>query len=202
MRDILVALKQEHHPTEDYVRQLRRTLVAQFPGVTFYFLPADMVTQILNFGLPAPIDVQVEGNDLEASRQVADKLLSQFRQVPGLTDLRIQQPADQPKLHVTVDRTKAAQAGLTQRDVASSMLVTLSGSFQTQPTFWLNPQERRQLQRGGAGAAVQHAIAAGSAEHSRSRLAATARAGDSQQREQHLARQRLRPWSRTTTSAA
>uniref|UniRef100_Q021K7 Acriflavin resistance protein n=1 Tax=Solibacter usitatus (strain Ellin6076) TaxID=234267 RepID=Q021K7_SOLUE len=138
--DILVALKEGHHPTEDYVGRLRRTLAAQFPGVTFYFLPADMVTQILNFGLPAPIDVQVEGNDLDASRQVADKLLSQFRQVPGLADLRIQQPSDQPKLHVTVDRTKASQAGLTQRDVAGSMLVTLSGSFQTQPTYWLNPK--------------------------------------------------------------
>jgi multidrug efflux pump subunit AcrB len=138
--DILVALKEGHHPTEDYVRRLRRTLATQFPGVTFYFLPADMVTQILNFGLPAPIDVQIEGNDLDASRQIADKLLSQFRQVPGLADLRIQQPADQPKLHVTVDRTKASQAGLTQRDVATSMLVTLSGSFQTQPTYWLNPK--------------------------------------------------------------
>ena len=138
--DILVALKHDHHPVEDYTRQLRRNLANQFPGVTFYFLPADMVTQILNFGLPAPIDVQIEGNDVEASRRIADKLLSQFRQVPGLADLRIQQPFDQPKLHVVVDRTKASQAGLTQRDVAGSMLVTLSGSFQTQPTFWLNQQ--------------------------------------------------------------
>jgi multidrug efflux pump subunit AcrB len=138
--DILVALKEGHHPTEAYVRQLRRNLANQFPGVTFYFLPADMVTQILNFGLPAPIDVQVEGNDVHSSLQVADKLLSEFRKVPGLADLRIQQPADQPKLHVVVDRTKASQAGLTQRDVAGSMLVTLSGSFQTQPTFWLNPK--------------------------------------------------------------
>ncbi|MEI9972008.1 MAG: efflux RND transporter permease subunit [Ignavibacteriota bacterium] len=108
--------------------------------MTFYFLPADMVTQILNFGLPAPIDVQVQGNDVNASLKVADVLLQRFREVPGLGDLRIQQPADQPKLHVTVDRTKASQAGLTQQNVASSMLVTLSGSFQTQPTFWLNPQ--------------------------------------------------------------
>jgi len=137
--DIMVALKENHHPTETYVRQLRRDLANQFPGVTFYFLPADMVTQILNFGLPAPIDVQIEGNDVHGSLQVADKLLSQFRQVPGLVDLRIQQPSDQPKLHVVVDRTKASQAGLTQHDVAGSMLVTLSGSFQTQPTFWLNP---------------------------------------------------------------
>jgi multidrug efflux pump subunit AcrB len=138
--DILISLKHDHHPVEGYVRQLRRNLAREFPGVTFYFLPADMVTQILNFGLPAPIDVQIEGNDVRASLKVADRLLSQFRQVPGLTDLRIQQPSDQPMLHVAVDRTKASQAGLTQRDVAGSMLVTLSGSFQTQPAYWLNPK--------------------------------------------------------------
>ena len=138
--DVLVALKENHHPVEEYTRQLRKNLTNEFPGVTFYFLPADMVTQILNFGLPAPIDIQVEGNDVQASRVFADKLLSEFRQVPGLADLRVQQPFDQPKIHVTVDRTKASQAGLTQRDVAGSMLVTLSGSFQTQPTFWLNPK--------------------------------------------------------------
>ena len=138
--DILVSLKRDHHPTEDYVRRLRHDLANEYPGTAFYFLPADMVTQILNFGLPAPIDVQVQGNDVHASLQVADNLLSQFRQVPGLADLRIQQPSDQPKLHITVDRTKASEAGLTQQNVASSMLVTLSGSFQTQPTFWLNPQ--------------------------------------------------------------
>jgi multidrug efflux pump subunit AcrB len=138
--DILVSLKENHRPTEEYVRKLRRSLANQFPGVTFYFLPADMVTQILNFGVPAPIDVQVEGNDVQASRVFADKLLSQFRQVPGLADLRIQQPFDQPKLHITVDRTKASEGGFTQRDIANSMLVTLSGSFQTTPTFFLNPQ--------------------------------------------------------------
>ena len=138
--DILVSLKHDHRPTDEYVRKLRRDLTNEYPGVTFYFLPADMVTQILNFGLPAPIDVQVQGNDVHASLQVADQLLSQFRSVPGLADLRIQQPADQPKLHITVDRTKASQAGLTEQNVANSMLVTLSGSFQTQPTFWLSPQ--------------------------------------------------------------
>jgi multidrug efflux pump subunit AcrB len=138
--DILVSLNENHHPTEDYVQKLRRSLKDQYPGVTFYFLPADMVTQILNFGVPAPIDVQVEGNDVEASRVFADRLLSQFRGVPGLADLRIQQPFDQPKLHITVDRTKAAEGGFTQRDVANSMLVTLSGSFQTTPTFFLNWQ--------------------------------------------------------------
>src|ERR1700740_1332570 len=98
-----------------------------------------MVTQILNFGPPAPTEVKTEDNDVRASLKTADQLLSQFRQTPGLADLRIPQPSDQPKLHVVVDRTKAAQAGLTQRDVAGSMLVALSGSFQTQPTFWLNP---------------------------------------------------------------
>jgi multidrug efflux pump subunit AcrB len=138
--DILVSLKREHRPTQGYIRLLRRDLANEYPGVTFYFLPADMVTQILNFGLPAPIDVQVQGNDAHASLEAAQKLLSQFRQVPGLADLRIQQPADQPKLHIAVDRTKASQAGLTEQNVANSMLVTLSGSFQTQPTFWLSPQ--------------------------------------------------------------
>ena len=138
--DILVSLNENHHPTEGYVQKIRRRLRDEYPGVTFYFLPADMVTQILNFGVPAPIDVQVEGNDVEPSRVFADRLLSQFRQVPGLADLRIQQPFDQPKIHITVDRTKAAEGGFTQRDVANSMLVTLSGSFQTTPTFFLNPQ--------------------------------------------------------------
>ena len=111
----------------------------EFPGTLFYFLPADMVTQILNFGLPAPIDIQIEGNNVAGNRRFADQLLAQLRPVSGVVDLRIQQPFDQPKLHITVDRTKAAQAGLTQRDVASSLLVSLSGSFQTTPTFWLNP---------------------------------------------------------------
>ena len=109
----------------------------------FYFLPADMITQILNFGLPAPIDVQVEGADSQANRQFADQLLSQIRQVPGLVDLRIQQPFDQPKLHITVDRTKAEQAGFTQFDIAGGMLVSLSGSFQTTPTFLPESEERR-----------------------------------------------------------
>jgi multidrug efflux pump subunit AcrB len=138
--DVLVSLKENHNPTQGYIRKLRKSLAMEYPGVTFYFLPADIVTQILNFGLPAPIDVQVQGNDVYASLQVADKMLSQFRQVPGLADLRIQQPADQPKLHISVDRTKASQAGLTEQNVANAMLVTLSGSFQTQPTFWLSPQ--------------------------------------------------------------
>jgi multidrug efflux pump subunit AcrB len=136
--DILVSLKEDHHPTENYVRSLRRMLLRQFPGATFYFLPADMVTQILNFGLPAPIDVQVEGNDVEASHAIADRILAELRQVPGLVDLRLQQPFDYPTLNVDVDRTKAAQGGYSERDVANSVLNTLSGSLQITPMFFLN----------------------------------------------------------------
>jgi multidrug efflux pump subunit AcrB len=138
--DILVSLNEGHRPTQEWVRELRRSLNHDFPGTMFYFLPADMITQVLNFGLPAPIDVQVEGNDLDSSQKFADQLLSQIRQVPGLVDLRIQQPFDQPRLNINVDRTRAMGAGLTQYDVASSLLVTLSGSFQTTPTFWLDPR--------------------------------------------------------------
>jgi multidrug efflux pump subunit AcrB len=139
--DILVSLKEAHHrPTQTWVQALRPKLIKEFPGTMFYFLPADMITQILNFGLPAPIDVQVEGADSEANRLFADKLLNQMRQVPGLVDLRIQQPFDQPTLHIDVDRTKAEQAGFNQFDIAGGMLVSLSGSFQTTPTFYLNPK--------------------------------------------------------------
>jgi multidrug efflux pump subunit AcrB len=138
--DILVSLRANHRPTADYVRTLRQTLPTEFPGVTFYFLPADIVTQILNFGLPAPIDVQIEGADIQGNRRVADKMLNELRQVPGLVDLRIQQRFDYPKFDVTVDRTKAGQGGFTVRDLATSLLVSLSGSFQTTPTFFLNWQ--------------------------------------------------------------
>ncbi|HET9688425.1 MAG TPA: efflux RND transporter permease subunit [Pseudolabrys sp.] len=138
--DILVSLKENHRPTADYVRELRKKLPAEFPGNTFYFLPADIVTQILNFGLPAPIDIQIEGADIQGNRQVADKILNEIGQVPGIADARIQQDFDYPKFHIDVDRTMAAGGGFTQRDVASSLLVSLSGSFQTTPTFFLNWQ--------------------------------------------------------------
>ena len=138
--DIMVSLGPKHHPTADYVHDLRLKLPRAFPGATFYFLPSDMVTQILNFGLPAPIDIQVVGNDLQANRQFADTLLARARNVSGTSDLRIQQTFDQPKLHIDVDRTKARDIGFTQREVASNLLVTLSGSFQTSPSFWLNPK--------------------------------------------------------------
>lgn len=136
--DILVSLKQDHHPTANYIRSLREELPREFPGATFYFLPADMVTQILNFGLPAPIDVQIEGNNVQASHEIAGRMLAQLRQVPGLVDLRIEQPFDYPTLNVDVDRTKAVQGGYTEREVANSVLNSLSGSMQITPMFFLN----------------------------------------------------------------
>ena len=136
--DILVSLGKNHSPVADYVRDLRLLLPQRFPGVTFYFLPADIVTQILDFGLPSPIDVQVEGSDVVASQQIAEKIMVQMRQVPGLVDLRVQQPLDYPTLDVAVDRVKALQAGYTEQNVASSVLNALSGSFQITPLFFLN----------------------------------------------------------------
>jgi multidrug efflux pump subunit AcrB len=138
--DILITLNARHKPTAQYVAKIRQKLDAQFPAVTFSFLPADMVSQILNFGLPAPIDIQVVGNNLDDNRAFADALLTKLHRVQGLVDLRIQQPADEPAIEVDVDRTKAMQAGLQQQDVARSLLVALSGSSQTSPNFWLNPQ--------------------------------------------------------------
>ena len=138
--DIQVALKPGHAPTADYLKLLRAELPEKFPGLMFYFLPSDIVSQILNFGLPAPIDIQVIGRNVVANRAFAQSLYQKINQVPGIVDLRIQQPADQPRLQVTVDRTRAQQAGYTQQDIARNMLITLSGSFQTQPAFWLNPK--------------------------------------------------------------
>lgn len=136
--DVLVSLKQNHHPTEDYVRELRKVLPREFPGTSFYFVPADMITQILNFGLPAPIDVQIEGSDIEDNRKLADQIMEQLRHVPGIADLRVHQNFDYPQLNVNVDRVRAAQAGYTPRDVATSMLNALSGSGQVTPMFFLN----------------------------------------------------------------
>jgi len=136
--DVLVSLRQNHSPVADYVRDLRVLLPQRFPGVTFYFLPADIVTQILDFGLPSPIDIQVEGSDVVASQQIAEKLMAKMRQVPGLVDLRVQQPLDYPTLDVAVDRVKALQAGYTEQNVANSALNALSGSFQITPLFFMN----------------------------------------------------------------
>jgi multidrug efflux pump subunit AcrB len=136
--DITVSLKPDHRPTAEYVAELRKSLPGEFPGTTFYFLPSDIVTQILNFGLPAPIDVQFEGQNIADNRVVADKMLEELRHVPGLVDLRIQQPDDYPVFSVKVDRTKAQQGGLTERDVGGSLLNILSGSAQLSPQFFLN----------------------------------------------------------------
>jgi len=138
--DILVSLKKDHRPTAEYVHDLRLRLPEEFPGVTFSFLPADIVSQILNFGLPAPIDIQIVGYSVAANRAFADKLLERVKQVRGTVDLHIQQPFDQPYLHIDVDRTKAQQVGFSQRDIATNLLVSLSGSFQTTPEFWLVPK--------------------------------------------------------------
>jgi multidrug efflux pump subunit AcrB len=138
--DILVTLSPKHHPTDDYVKQLRLTLPKEFPGVMFAFLPSDMVTQILNFGLPAPIDIQVIGNNLEGNRVWASQLLQKVRYVSGATDLRVQQPFDQPYLHLNIERTKAQELGFSGHDIATNLLVSLSGSFQTSPTFWVDPK--------------------------------------------------------------
>ncbi len=136
--DIMVSLKENHSPTADFIRTLRERLPREFPGVTFYFLPSDIVTQILNFGLPAPIDVQIEGTNDSGNRAVATKMMQQLRQVPGLVDLRLEQPDDSPVLNVTVDRTKALQGGYTQSDIAGSALNILSGSAQLTPQYFLN----------------------------------------------------------------
>ncbi len=138
--DILVTLTPGHRPTEEYVHDLRLRLGQQFAGVDFSFLPADIVSQILNFGLPSPIDIQVTGYNLQDNRRFANQLLRRIQMVPGTADLRIQQPFDEPHLRINVDRTKAQLAGFTQRDIASNLLISLSGSFQTSPTYWLNPK--------------------------------------------------------------
>ncbi len=136
--DALITLKEDHAPTDDYIKQLRSILPQKYPGTTFSFLPADIVSQILNFGLPAPIDVQVIGNNQQANYAYATDLLKRIRTVPGIADLRIQQVLNYPQINVDVDRTLAGEVGLTQRDVANSLLVTLSGSAQVHPNFWLN----------------------------------------------------------------
>jgi multidrug efflux pump subunit AcrB len=138
--DIQVELSKDHRPTKEYVRELRMKLAHDFPGVTFYDLPVDIVTQILNFGLPAPLDIQIVGRNLTANRAFAESLINKLKFVPGAVDLRIQQPFNYPKFHIEVDRTKTSQVGFTQKDVANNLLISLSGSSQTTPTFWLDPR--------------------------------------------------------------
>jgi multidrug efflux pump subunit AcrB len=138
--DIQVQLTKEHHPTTAYVERLRGVLARQYPGVIFYVLPVDIVTQILNFGLAAPIDLQIVGPKLNENRALAERMANEVRYIPGAADVRIQQPFNYPKMTVDVDRTRAQEIGLTQKDVATSLLVALSGSFQTAPSFYLDPK--------------------------------------------------------------
>ena len=142
--DILINLAPSHQPTERYVHALREKLTARYPSTTFAFQPADIVSQILNFGLPAPVDVQVAGVDTDATRRYANQLLTRMRRIPGLVDARIQQQYDYPTLNVDVDRSKAALLGLTETDVASDLLVSLSGSSQTTLSFWIDPKSGTQ----------------------------------------------------------
>jgi len=138
--DILISLKPNHAPTGDYVRTMRERLPRMFPSASFAFLPADMVSQILNFGAPAPIDLQIVGSDVQASRNYGNALLARIRRIAGVADARIQQAFQQPTLNVNVDRSLAGLVGLSEKDAATAMQTTLSGSSQTSPTYWLNPK--------------------------------------------------------------
>jgi CzcA family heavy metal efflux pump len=137
--DIQIKLKQDHRPTNDYVQALREQLPRMFPGISFAFLPADIVSQILNFGAPAPIDLQIRGADVNANFAYANKLLSRIRRIPGIADARIQQSPNNPSFNIDVDRTRAQYVGLTERDVTNSLVVNLAGSSQVAPTYYLNP---------------------------------------------------------------
>jgi CzcA family heavy metal efflux pump len=139
--EVLIALNPEHHhPTAQYIRKLRRELPARFPGVEFFFQPADIVSQILNFGLPAPVDVQIMGSDMNTNYAIAQRIANRMRQIPGAADVHVQQMLSLPTLYLDMDRTRINQVGLTAQNVAQSVLVSLSGSFQTAPNFWLNPK--------------------------------------------------------------
>jgi CzcA family heavy metal efflux pump len=139
--EVLIALDPEHHhPTAGYIRHLREVLPQRFPGVEFFFQPADIVSQILNFGLPAPIDVQVVGTDMGSSYLIAQQIANKMRHIPGAADVHVQQLLSLPTLHMDIERTRVTQVGLTASNVAQSVLVSLSGSFQTAPNFWLNPR--------------------------------------------------------------
>lgn len=137
--EVLIALNEKHHSTQGYIKQLRAELPKKFPDATFFFQPADMVTQILNFGLPAPIDIQVQGYD-PANYAIAKRLREQLATVPGAVDVHMHQVVDAPDLHLDIDRVRAAQFGLTQQDVANSLYVSLSSSAAVQPNFWLDPK--------------------------------------------------------------
>jgi multidrug efflux pump subunit AcrB len=138
--EILISLNVKHRPSPEYIRELRRKLPKAFPGTQFFFQPADIVGQILNFGLPSPIDLQLVGPDMAGNYQVANRMLARIRQIPGAADVHIQQTLNEPLVRIDVNRTKAREMGLTQANVASDALVALTTSFQTAPSFWLSPQ--------------------------------------------------------------
>jgi CzcA family heavy metal efflux pump len=138
--EILVSLNPGHRPTEEYVHRLREDLPKDFPGVEFFFQPADIVSQILNFGQPSPIDIQLSGPNYPQNYVIAQQIANRLRHVPGAVDVHVQQLMSNPTLHLDVDRVRAQQVGLTERDVAQNLLVSLSSSFQTSPTFWVNPK--------------------------------------------------------------
>ena len=140
--EILVSLNPGHRPTGEYVHLLRRELPRSFPGVEFFFQPADIVSQILNFGQPAPIDIQLSGQNYAENYLIAEKIANRVRRIPGAVDVHVQQLINNPAIHLDVDRVRAQQLGLTERDVAQNVLVSLSSSFQTSPTFWVNPKNR------------------------------------------------------------
>ena len=140
--EILVALKPEHGPTAGYVARLREELPKRFPDCTFYFQPADITSQILDFGLPAPINVQVVGVHREENLAVAKKLRQEMAKIPGIADVHIHQITDYPTLRVDVDRIMASELGLTQQSVTGSVLVSLSGTTQVTPNYWVNPENR------------------------------------------------------------
>jgi len=137
--DIQIKLREGHRPTEEHMRTLREQLPRLFPGISFAFLPADIVSQILNFGAPAPIDLQIRGNNLEANYAYANKLLARMRRIPGVADARIQQSPNSPTFNIDIDRTRAQYVGLTTRDITNSLVVNLAGSSQVAPTYYLNP---------------------------------------------------------------
>jgi multidrug efflux pump subunit AcrB len=142
--DVYINLTEDHKPTVEYVRELRKKLTAIYPSTQFSFLPADMIGQILNFGLPAPIDIQIVGENVQANHEFANVLLQKLHSVAGAVDLHVQQAGDYPQFNVDVDRTKAQLVGLTEQTVAGNMLVSLSGSFQTSPSFWVDPKSGTQ----------------------------------------------------------
>ncbi len=138
--DIFISLSESHHPTADYVRRMREALPRDFPEAVFSFPPPDIVSQILNFGTPAPLDVQVTGNNLDATRNYALNLMHQIHAVPGAVDVRLQQSSANPQIDFRVDRSRIAQLGLTEQNVTSAVATALAGTSQTAPNFWLNPQ--------------------------------------------------------------